>query len=131
MPNRSPSTIFFILLAFTVLTACSDKNDPSPPTPSASTTTSSTTAPAPLTAVPLPMPTGLQASYSYGPSFATLRPVNFTITVNSHTDFTHSYRYQDCAACDADVRYRMAPDGSWAHAEFPCLLPPPDTRATE
>ncbi len=127
MMNRVFSATFFLLLTFTMLAGCTgDRGEPA----ATSTSTSSTSAgPAPLTAVPLAMPTGLQASYSYGPQYAGLRPVNFTITANGGTDFTHGYRYQDCTLCDGEVRYRMAADGTWAHAEFACDLPVPDLRA--
>lgn len=81
--------------------------------------------------VPLVTPVGLQASYSYGPEHQTLRPVNLTVEVVAPGEFDHSYRYEGCPACDSGVRFRQAPDGSWARAEFACLPPFPDVRADE
>jgi hypothetical protein len=116
------------LFTLTVLAGCSGHSPTSSPTDTA-TETATSTGPTALTAVPpLSMPTGLQASYVFGPPWPTFRPVNFTITVNSATDFLYTFRYKDCAACDGDIQYRMAPDGSWAHAEFACLLPFFDAR---
>lgn len=129
MTNVHSATFFFLLFVLTGLAGCSGGGNA--PT-SSSETMSPSLSSAPIAnappSVPLAMPVGLKASYSFGPPWPTARPVNFTITVNSPSEFVHTFRYTDCKSCDGDIQYRMAPDGSWARADFACQPPFFDTR---
>src|SRR5688572_25967842 len=84
-------------------------------------------------AILLSLPDGLLAAYSFGPDYPTIRQTNFTIAskvTDEGAALTYGYDYlDDCTDCDSAIEFRLAEDGSWAHAEFPCLPPVPDSRS--